>query len=64
MADNKGLIRDKDFKVTGLSMREAQLIPKGSGKACISAAGMVRHGRRTALSGEYIVPKDNKTGRQ
>lgn len=29
MTDNKGLIRDKDFKVAGLSMREAQLLPKG-----------------------------------
>ncbi len=29
MTNNKGLVRDKDFKVAGLSMREAQLLPKG-----------------------------------
>jgi len=30
MANNKGLVRDKDFRVAGLSMRDAQLLPKGT----------------------------------
>ena len=30
MAKDKGLVRDKDFTVAGLSMRDAQLLPKGT----------------------------------
>ncbi|MFH1415438.1 MAG: hypothetical protein ABIH89_05080 [Elusimicrobiota bacterium] len=29
MAENKKLLRDKDFRVAGMSMRDAQLLPKG-----------------------------------
>ena len=30
MAENKGLVRDKDFQVAGLTMRDAQLLPQGT----------------------------------
>ncbi|MBU3912027.1 MAG: ABC transporter substrate-binding protein [Candidatus Omnitrophica bacterium] len=35
MAEQKNLVRDKDFRVAGLTTRDAQLLPKGVDAVCI-----------------------------